>query len=169
MMEHPSPNAEGFLRDTLVFRIGVLSRVALRAAFDDPTMQAVYAAWLSAPEAPAAESNATSEPDPDVEPAYQTLMEAGIEQGGELVLQARKRAEEFVLTVRHENFSIVACVAFAPRTAHLNGLHVVTFTGKPRAALAWLEQTASQLQRMLGSGERNTRSRRSAAPHGRFN
>ena len=148
MTDHAEPDAAGFLRDTLAFRVGVLARAALRAAFSDATMQAVYAAWLSAPvpePAPPGQGDA---------PEYQTLMEAGMEHGGSLVLQARKRPEEFVVSCEHEQFTIAACVAFAPRPTHMNGLHVVSCTGKPRAALAWLEQTAMQLQRLLGATDR---------------
>ena len=142
------PTPEGFLRDTLVFRTGKLARTALRVAFSDPRMQAVYAAWLSAPAEPLAGGALSS---PAQEPEYQTLMEAGIERGGTVVVQARKKPEEFVLTCEHPDFELVVCVAFAPRTARMHGFHVVVCSGKPKAALAWLDETTARLQRLVGA------------------
>jgi hypothetical protein len=131
-----APAADEMARDTLIFRAGILARIALGLAFRQPQMHAVYAAWLCAPVPKAATAERAE---------CQTLLEAGLEHGGRVELRARKQPTEFVVSFEHGEFQAVVCVAYEPSSARVNALHLIHFTGQLPLALGWLDAAATEL------------------------
>jgi hypothetical protein len=128
----PSEDSQ-ILRDSLVFHLGALAQLLLTTALRDRDCLRRYRGWLSG----ASDSSGDDEDRLDIS-------RVGLE-AGEVLLEARAVADEFLLGVAHDEFSAVLSLAFCVSTRRVLGLHLVHSDGKAFGAIRWLQALTSVL------------------------
>ena len=122
-------NEGSFVRDTLIYRFGILVRAVAITAFAEPKVKVTYDAWQNR-----LKTGEALEPT-----ASETLIKTGFATGGNLQLAARQEADEFLVICQHDHFQATICVGFDTQAMMMQGLFVAHFEGNPYSALSWVD------------------------------
>jgi hypothetical protein len=98
-----------FVRDTLLYRLGILVQAVAITAFADPKVRVTYDAWLRQLQ----EGDSLKPASPS-----QPLVESEFASGGKLQFEARREADEFLALFEHDDFQTVSPLASMEVMAH---------------------------------------------------